>query len=99
MYPGARVIGRRSHIGCLPSGIRAHDDVSALLLRTSFHPIDVSAIEARLREGYGLRDDEVRCDRRFPGAVRRRLGREGRHISVVFQPPPKACELRGTRDS
>src|SRR4029434_4181783 len=59
-------------------------NVSTLLLRAPFQPIDVSAVEAQLRQGNGLRDDEVRCDRRFPGAVRRRLGQESRHDSVGF---------------
>src|SRR5262249_20627352 len=81
---GARIVGRRDDIGDSAGCVGAHHDVSTLLLRASFQPIDVSAVEAQLGQGNGLRDDEVRCDRRFPGAVRRSLGRGGRHGSIAF---------------
>jgi len=51
----------------------AHDHVAALLPRPPFEPVDVIPVDANVRQRGGLGHDEVRRDRRFPGAVSRAL--------------------------
>src|SRR5262249_61136704 len=52
-----------------------NNDVAAQFLRSSFKPINLFTTKARLGQRDGLRRDEIGGDWRFPGTVRRRLGR------------------------
>src|SRR5262249_10185066 len=63
----------RRHVRRNAVGTGAHDHVAALLLRAAFEPVDMIPVDANVRQHCGLRHDEVRRDRRFPGAVRRGL--------------------------
>src|SRR5262245_25748006 len=51
----------------------ANDDKTPLLLRPSLQPVDVSPVEPYLSKADGLGDNEIRGDRRLPGAVGRRF--------------------------
>src|SRR5262249_20619955 len=73
VHARARVERRRCDVGRAGGCAGAHGYIAALLLRAPFDPVDGAAVEAHLRQADGLRDDEVRRDRRLPGAVRRRL--------------------------
>ena len=87
VHARARVVGRRRDVGLTPIGFGTHHDGAAAFLRPPFQPIDVPAVEPHVRQCDRLRDDEVRRDRRFPGAVGRGFGRGGWHGSSAFAVP------------
>ena len=66
---------------------RAHYDVATLLLWSCLQPVYGLPIEAHFRQADGLRNDEIRRDRRLPGSVGCRL-RVRRHRCSVWQAGP-----------
>ena len=63
---------------------RAHYDVATVFLRSCLQPVNSLPIEAHFRQADGLRNDEIRRDRRLPGSVGSRL-RVRRHRCSVLQ--------------
>jgi hypothetical protein len=73
VHARAHVERHRRDVGRIAVRAGAHHHVAALFLRAPFDPVDGVAVEAHVRQADGLRDDEVRGDRRLPGPVRRRF--------------------------
>ena len=99
VHARARVVGRRRDVGRRSVAGVAHDHVAALLLRPPFQPIDIVAVEPHVRQRNGLRDNQLRCDRRLPGAVGRGLRGGGRHGECAlsmksFRPCTRCCPAR-----
>ncbi len=70
VHAGADVERRRHHVGHAAGAGGAYDHIASLLLRPRLQPVDRAAVEPHVGETDRLRDDEIRRDRRPPGAVR-----------------------------
>src|SRR5262249_49081453 len=95
MNTGADIEAGRGDVRGGAVGTRPDDHAATALLRPSFEPVDVITVDANLRQRRALGHDEVGRDRRFPGAVRRDLGRGlgGGHAVCPFtRIARRACE-------
>src|SRR5438067_11336407 len=70
VHPGAHAVRRRGDISDLPIGRAAHQHIAAAFARAPLDPVDVAAIDADVAEPERLPDDQLRGDRRAPGAIR-----------------------------
>src|SRR5207248_9071342 len=66
--PGAHAERGRRDIGDLPVGRAAHQHVAAAFAGPPLDPVDVAAIDPDVAEAERLADDQLRGDRRTPGA-------------------------------
>src|SRR5882672_10184068 len=70
VHPGASVEAGRRYVRYPSIRRTAHNDLSAALLRSPLHPIDIDAVDSHLFKSNFARCDNVGRNRRLPGSVR-----------------------------